>query len=240
MVTWENTFKEIEDAKPEVAVIAIGALEQHSTFLPIGTDFLMGDHIARKVAEKLDAFLLPVMPYGNSQEHQDFFGTIWLQPSTLALVFKDVCHSLKHHGIRKVLVINAHGGNWIIKPTVREINLNDPEMTVVMAGPGADNAALLGAKIELHCTTAETALMMAVFPELVKGKGEDFQPDIDRTFLDYVGLRAASPTGVWGTPSKATVEMGRQNIEQIVDTISNYAKETFAQVAAIKARKGIG
>jgi creatinine amidohydrolase len=198
----------------------------------------MGGHLARKIASELDAFLLPVMPFGNSQEHQDFFGTIWIQPATLAQVVKDVCRSLKHHGIRKVLVVDAHGGNWILKPTVREINLNDPEMMVIMMGPGTITGALRGAKIELHCTNTETARMMYAFPELVKGKVADFHPDVGREFLDYVGMRAVAPTGVWGTPSTATPEMGKENIDDMVRQIVDYARDTFARLDEIKGQSG--
>jgi len=238
MVTYENTFQEIEDANPEIAVVTIGAIEQHSTHLPIGTDFLMGGVLARKVAEALDAYLLPVLPFSNSQEHQDFFGTVWLQPTTLRQVVMDVCRALKHHGIRKVLVMECHGGNWILKPTIREINLNDPEMMAILAGPGTMTAKLHGAKIQLHCTMRETALMMHAFPELVRELPEDFQPEVGREYLDYVGMRAVAPTGVWGTPNAATPEMGKETIDDMVKAIVDYAADTFAGLEEIKARGG--
>ncbi len=210
MVNWENTFREIERAKPEIAVLAIGAIEQHSAHLPVGTDFLQGNVLARRVADALGAYLLPTLPFSNSQEHQDFMGTIWLQPATLAQVVKDVCAALKSHGIRKVVVIDAHGGNWILKPTVREINLNDRSMTVILTGPGQFWAALRGPKIELHCGDTETGRMMAEFPKLVKGRSRDFHPRVGREYLDYVGVRAVSPTGVWGSPARATPALGRR------------------------------
>jgi len=238
MVDWENTFKEIEDARPEIAVLPVGALEQHSTFMPVGTDFLMTAHIARRVADELDAYLLPAIPFGNSQEHQDFFGTIWLRPSTLARVVKDVCQALKHHGIRKVLIINGHGGNWILKPTVREINLGDPEMTVILSGAGTLAATLKGSKIELHSGEIETSRMMEVFPHLVKAEQRrDFQPDVDREYLDYVGLRAVSPTGVWGTPSRANRKKGKKAIDDMVRYLVDYARDTFARVEQIKSKR---
>jgi len=236
VVTYENTFQEIEDAKPEIAVVTIGATEQHSTHLPIGTDFLMGGLLSRKVAEALDAYLLPVLPFSNSQEHQDFFGTVWLQPTTLRQVLMDVCRALKHHGIRKILVIESHGGNWILKPTIREINLNDTEMMVILSGPGTTVAKLTGAKIELHCTRRETALMMYAFPELVKEMPDDFQPDVGREYLDYVGMRPVAPTGVWGTPGAATPKLGKDTIDDMVGLIVDYATETFARLEEFRGK----
>ncbi len=240
MVNWENTFREIERAKPTVAVLAIGAVEQHSTHLPVGTDFLQGNVLARRVADKLGAYLLPTLPFSNSQEHQDFMGTVWLQPATLAQVVKDVCAALKSHGIRKVVVIDAHGGNWILKPTVREINLNDRGMTVILAGPGQANAKLSGAKAEIHCSDAETGRMMAEFPKLVKGKATDFHPGVGREYLDYVGMRAVSPTGVWGSPGRATSEIGRRSFDEMVRDIVAYARETFKRVAELKSKRRKG
>ena len=236
MVNWENTFQEIEDAKPEIAVLAVGAIEQHSTHLPVGTDYLMGGVMARRVAEELNAYLLPTMPFGNSQEHQDFMGTLWLQPATLAQVVKDLCAALKSHGIRKVVVIDAHGGNWILKPTVREINLNDREMTVILAGPGQMTAQLQGAKVEIHCTATETGRMMVEFPHLVKGNVPDFHPEVGREYLDYVGMRALSPTGVWGTPSQATPELGRKAIDDMTRRMVDYARDAFKRIAEMKSR----
>ncbi len=237
MVSWENTFREIEQARPEIAVLAVGAIEQHSTHLPVGTDFLMGGVIARQVAEALGAYLLPTLPFSNSQEHQDFMGTLWLQPATLAQIVKDLCAALKSHGIRKVVVLDAHGGNWILKPTVREINLNDRSMAVILAGPGQITAQLHGAKVEIHCTDAETGRMMAEFPHLVKGSAADFHPEVGREFLDYVGMRAVSPTGVWGTPSRATPELGRKAIDDMTRRIVDYARDAFRRIDEMKSKK---
>jgi creatinine amidohydrolase len=238
MVDWENTFKEIEDAKPEIAVLPVGALEQHSTFMPVGTDFLITTHIARRVADALDAYLLPTIPFGNSQEHQDFFGTIWLQPATLAQVIKDICHALRHHGIRRILIINGHGGNWILKPTVREINLGDSEMMVILNGAGTLSGMLKGSKIELHSGDIETSRMMEVFPHLVKAEQRrDFQPDVGREYLDYVGLRAVCPTGVWGTPSRANRKKGKKAIDDMVRYLVAYARDTFARLEEIQSKR---
>jgi creatinine amidohydrolase len=237
MVTWENTFKEIEDAKPEMAILPIGAIEQHSTHLPIGTDFMMAGYVARRVASELDAFLLPAVPYGNSQEHQDFMGTIWLQPSTLAQVVKDICRALKHHGFRKIVILNGHGGNWTLKPTMREINLDDPEMMVIMSGPSTIGANPVGQMTELHSGEIETSRFMAAFPELVKGRGKDFQPQVGREYLDYVGMRAVTPTGVWGQPSKASAEKGKVIADEAVRVIVAYVRDTFQRLEELRKKR---
>jgi len=131
MLSWENTTFEIAAAGVDLAVLPIGAIEQHSHHLPIGTDWLSVRAVARLAAERLNALLLPALPYGNSQEHQAFVGTIWLRPDTLARVVTDIIDALAHHDIRRTVIVNGHGGNWILKPTVREINLSRDDVLVL-------------------------------------------------------------------------------------------------------------
>ncbi|RKX99981.1 creatininase family protein, partial [Candidatus Poribacteria bacterium] len=117
MVTVFNTWEEVKEANVEIAILPIGSIEQHGRHLPLGTDWLIADRLARELGERLNAYVLPALPYGNSQEHMGFPGTIPLRPQTLALVIEDIILSLRHHGIKKVVVLSTHGGNWIIKPT---------------------------------------------------------------------------------------------------------------------------
>ncbi|MDH4178971.1 MAG: creatininase family protein, partial [Armatimonadota bacterium] len=89
MVNSENTFHEIEQAHPEIALLPIGAIEQHSYHLPLATDFLVAQALGHLVAEQLDnCYLLPALPFSCSREHCDFFGTVWLRPATLAAVIE--------------------------------------------------------------------------------------------------------------------------------------------------------
>jgi len=240
MVTWENTFKEIEDARPDVAVLPIGALEQHSLHMPMGTDFLLAGEVARRVAERLpNAYLLPALPFGNSQEHQDFAGTVWIRPATLAAVVEDICMALRHHGIKKVVVVNGHGGNWILKPAVREVNLNHRDMRVIFAVAGA-LAGGTGAQEELHAGESECSRLLAVAPHLVKEERADFVPAEGREFLDYVGVRKVSPTGVWGRATRATREKGEKMLEEGVGRMVQYITETFRRLEEMERQTADG
>jgi creatinine amidohydrolase len=150
MVNWENTFHEIQQAKPEIALLPIGSIEQHSYHLPVATDYLAAQALAERVARELDScYLLPALPFSCSREHLDFFGTVWLRPATLAAVVEDLVGALHHHGIRKVAVLVAHGGNWIVKPTIREINLDRKGVHVIFTTAGAFTAEQ-GQFQELH------------------------------------------------------------------------------------------
>jgi creatinine amidohydrolase/Fe(II)-dependent formamide hydrolase-like protein len=70
MVNWENTFPEIAQAKPEIALLPIGAIEQHSYHLPVATDYLAAQALGERVARELgNCYLLPALPFSCSREH---------------------------------------------------------------------------------------------------------------------------------------------------------------------------
>ena len=102
-----NTSREIGENLPEIAVFGIGATEQHSIHLPVGTDWLGVSDLTRRVAAELDAFLVPALPFSMSECHGPMAGTVWLGPRTLAAVLRDTVHSLYAQGFRKVLIVNG-------------------------------------------------------------------------------------------------------------------------------------
>ena len=132
MLSYESTWKEIEKAKPEGAVIGIGAIEQHGSHLPLNMDGLSVDYLARGIAREFGWYLLPPMPYGASCEHMDFPGTMTLRLETLISFFGDIADSLRHHGIFKLAVVFRHGGNWFLKMMSREMNYFKRAMRVFM------------------------------------------------------------------------------------------------------------
>src|SRR2546422_11307165 len=133
--TVDNTWKELHEARVATAIVPFGAVEQHGHHLPLGTDWIIADEMGRALAAALeeDVLLLPAMPFGNSREHMAFPGTITLRPATLAAVLDDIVESLRHHGIRTIVVFSAHGGERILKPTLRERNFKNPEISLLLA-----------------------------------------------------------------------------------------------------------
>ncbi|MGQ9630063.1 MAG: creatininase family protein [bacterium] len=236
MLTVFNTFKEIEDSGADLAILPIGSIEQHSLHLPLGTDWIIAQEMGMKLAERLDAYLLPALPYGNSQEHMGFMGTITLRPSTLAAVVEDIVLSLRHHGIKKVVILSAHGGNWILKPTIRDLNYRYPDITVIWndgALPGEEE------KIprDIHAGRDETSIILAIDPELVREEGVDFTPDVGQEYLDYVGIEANSPKGVWGEPTLASKELGEKNMKEAVERQVEYIRATLAKVEELRGER---
>ncbi|MBC8235079.1 creatininase family protein [bacterium] len=235
MVTVFNTWEDLDSSGARIAVLPIGAIEQHGRHLPLGTDWIIADKIAQKLGERLNAYVLPALAYGNSQEHMRFPGTITLRPHTLALIIEDIVLSLRHHGITKVVVLSSHGGNWIIKPTIRDLNFRYPDMTIIWT-----DGALPGEQEripqDIHSGRGETSTMLFYHPELVKmDKAADFTPDVGQEYNDYVGFDRTTKVGVWGKPTEASAEIGEQNIESRVERQAQYIQATFDKLEQLKS-----
>ncbi|MGH2461133.1 MAG: creatininase family protein [Chloroflexota bacterium] len=228
-----NTSTELRDERPEIAVFGIGAIEQHGAHLPVGTDWLAATAISRQVATELDAYWLPTVPVSMSQCHGPTAGTVWLRPDTLARVVRDLVGSLHGQGFRKIVVLNGHGGNFVLEPTIQELNLTNPSLAVVMPPaffPRADGEPPIfeSTDPEVHAGESETSTHLYLNPELVKEERADGVPSVGREFLDYAFMSQVSPTGVWGHASLATAEKGRRATTRHVVNIVRWVREAFA------------
>lgn len=225
MLSYRNTYREVRDSGVELAIQPVGSNEQHSLHLPYCTDVEIISAVASDVAKRLNAFLLPCLPYSSSIEHRGFIGSVWLKPNTLRLVIQDIVESLYTHGIFNVVLMNGHGGNFILKPTVRELNCNLAKLKLIMVDFGFMTSGSEGP--EVHSGDFETSIMLHIKPELVKKGSIDYVPDTPREFLDYVGLKQLSENGVWGVPSKASKLNGEKYYNELVEKAVSYIKRAY-------------
>ncbi len=108
------TWPEIKSVdKDRVVILPVGAMEDHGPHLPLDTDNLIVSRLAESVAETIpdETLLLPVIPFGFNEHHNDFPGVIYIQPETLMNFVADVAKSLAYHGFRRILILNGHGSN---------------------------------------------------------------------------------------------------------------------------------
>ena len=124
MLDVTNTYRDLERMEVSTALLPVGATEGHGSHLPLNTDSVQSEAVAERVAERLNAFLLPGIAFGNSQVLGDFKGTVSVSPNTLATTVKEIGHCLLDQGFRRIVVLNGHGGNFILKTAVRELNLD--------------------------------------------------------------------------------------------------------------------
>ena len=230
-----NSTVEIAASKSDLSILPIGATEQHGSHLPLATDSMEAEAVARGVAERLDSFLLPVLSFSNSEAHVGFRGSVSLSPTTLLAVVKDLALDLIGQGFRRVVLLNVHGGNLILRSAVREINQSTTRGRAIVVQPLSLAAAELARifpdyRDEVHAGGFETSLIMAIAPEATKGTAEDAVPDAPVEAFDYLSMRRLSPSGIWGRPSQASRERGEQALEVLIEKAATYIVQTFRRI----------
>jgi creatinine amidohydrolase len=244
MLDARNTSKEIRERLPTIALFGVGAVEQHSIHLPLGTDWLGVSDLTRRVAEALDAFLVPALPFSMSQCHGPMAGTVWLKPETLAAVVRDTVHSLAAQGFRQILIINGHGGNFSLEAEIRQINSQHPELIVLLVPPylppQSSDSDVWEKGVGIHANESETSHQLYINAGHVKSERVDYQPPVGREFLDYAFMGFISEWGVWGHPSYGTAEKARRSLARDVVQIADWATQTFAKVRALRAAERRG
>lgn len=216
MYTYEMTADDIMRLDPDTAVIPVGSLEQHGPHLPVMTDWAIASELGRRVAEKLNAFLVPALPVSTCREQMGKKGSVWMEPTTFYQMMTDIILSLKTQGFKKIAILQCHGGIFIMTPLVRDLNARwNPELMVVNVPPDVYGPILLREGIletpELHAGEGETSKMLRLAPETVRmDRAVDFVPDVPRAYLSYGSIYRASPSGVWGQPTRASAEKGEK------------------------------
>jgi len=210
--------------------IPVGSTEQHGPHMPLATDALIGDHLARLVADRMDAFVAPTVRVGCSEHHLEFPGTLSIAEGTFHAIVADLVSSLARGGFRRVVLIPTHGGNFA--PLARALEalgpvdgveiraLTDLGALFAIAQLGVDEYGVPLAEGGLHAGEWETSMLMSVHPELVHlERGEpgytgDMEAAVGSIFGS--GVHALSPNGVIGDPTRASAEHGTRYWEAAV------------------------
>jgi creatinine amidohydrolase len=223
------------DAERLVAIVPVGAVEQHGPHLPVGVDAAINEGIVTRAVELMPgncpALVLPMTPVGKSDEHLAFPGTLTLSHETLVRVWYELGASVHRAGLRKILFFNSHGG----QPQLLEIVCRDLRVKLGMFAASAmwpqliDIGDLFDAaeiKHGIHGGQIETSMMLHLHPELVDmERAENFAPvtvEIERQAellgrgAAYFGWQAQDlhPAGVCGNAAAATAELGKELVER--------------------------
>ena len=217
-----------------VAVLPIGAVEQHGPHLPVGTDYLAAEDVADLAMEKLNSdsqfFLLPTVTYALSIEHIHVPGTITLMPETLIHVLTDIGDSLLRLGVKKLVLVNGHGGNDSAIQIAGRL-LRGKGMMVYMVNGGAIRDALGAKEYHVHADCIETSVMMASHPEGVDTEQitQHLSTSIDKwheaadcrgDLISCWYIDDISVDGVVGDPILSTAEFGREFMEKQSEKIA--------------------
>ena len=231
----DETWPELSDYFEEesLALVPLGSTEQHGPHLPLATDHLLAEGLAREAADRAGYLCTPTVDIGVSPHHKQFNGTMWVD----APVFRDYVESftrnLAYHGIDRVIYVNAHGGNV---EHLREVGrrLRDEEVLYAIEWMWDESIPdLVGDLFERngpHGGPKETAMIMHLAGELVRaGKLEDARDDgwADfgserestygaRTYYDAI---ENSDNGVFGDQTDATPEKGERLFEAATEQL---------------------
>lgn len=169
------TSPEVESllTKTDMVIIPIGALEQHAGHLPIGTDFIAGVERCKLIAQERDILCAPVLMAGQSPYHMGFAGTITLTADTIIKVHLEAADSLIHHGFKRFIIMNAHGGNRAISSLiVDQINQTTAGVAVSFGDavrPFTEPSSVAPSTVlDRHGGTSETSRSLYLMPDLVQ------------------------------------------------------------------------
>ncbi|MFE3986560.1 creatininase family protein [Nocardia tengchongensis] len=225
------TSEEIRSTQPQVAVLPIGSFEQHGRFHPLITDTVIASAIAKRIAVDHSLFLLPPVTYSCSHEHSGFAGTVSLSPSTLIAVIQDIADSLRIAGIHKLVIVNGHGGNYVLQNIVQQANVGGPRMALFPGRSDWDGARVeaemdTSSHEDMHAGELETSILLEVAPQLLRPGYDtaDWRAD-DRPFLLMTGMEQYTDTGVIGFPSLGSAEKGRRALAALSALFKNHLQQ---------------
>ena len=208
----------------EVAVLPIGSFEQHGPCLPLVTDTVIAATIAAAIDAAYPVLRLPPITISCSHEHAAWAGTVSISATTLAAVVRDVADSLHRSGVRALVLVNGHGGNYVLSNVVQEAGPAGRRMALfptLEAWARARTAAGIVTPVDgdMHAGELEISLLLHAHPELVRPEyaASDHLAD-DREHMLTLGLSAYTESGVVGRPSLASAAKGREVLASLVDS----------------------
>jgi creatinine amidohydrolase len=227
---------EFAGLSPEsIAILPVGSAEQHGPHLPLNTDFVVADSLARDVVagygDELGLLLLPSLAVSKSNEHAWSPGTLWLSAATLLTVLDEIARCVATTPVRKLVFLNGHGGNSaLLQVASRDVLLAHGLRTFVMHPSvppdqgGTSPAAELG--MGIHAGVEETSVMLHLRPDLVRlDLGRRSVPEHLASFervrfggaVSFGWLSNEFGTdGTLGDPTGATAEHGKRKYEAMI------------------------
>ena len=228
-LTWAEVEEELRGGRDTV-VLAFGATEQHSLHMPLATDALIGDHLARLVAGRLDAFVAPTVRIGCSRHHLEFAGTISLEDETFHAVVADHVRSFAKNGFARAVLLPTHGGNFgplgVALEKLGPVDgieveaLTDVTALLELARIGEQEHGIPLAEGGLHAGEWETSMMLAIRPDLVHMDRAEpgFTGNMEEAIQGvFTGVKAIAENGAIGDPVRASAEHGQRYWDAVLE-----------------------
>ncbi len=231
MANWEDlTMPGLEalGQQTRTVLLPIGSLEEHGPHLPLGTDTFHALEVARRAARQCPVVVAPPLFYGMCRSTREHPGTVSISGDALRALLLSVGREFCRQGWHNLVFISGHAGGTHISailetaerllaelPEIRVAVVNLLELLREVLG---DRPDLVKTRGDSHAGEVETAIMMAAYPDLVRGSAPEEWP----RFPKYVLVRDKRrywPGGVWGNPAAATAAQGEAILTAEVDRL---------------------
>ena len=241
-----QTWKDAREAfdRGLVVILPVGSTEAHGPHLPLATDVIISEEMARRAASKLaerevDTLVLPPIAYSVTEFSSDFPGTISIKKATAAALISDVCVSLYRQGARLVVIANSHLEPDHIASINDAIELVKKETGHAVAFPDKRRrrwAETLSAEFrrgDCHAGSYETSLVIAARPELVREAIRESLESVPISIAEKIreGARSFNEAGgteaYFGDPRGASRQEGEAMYEALSDMLVTAVEEAL-------------
>lgn len=220
-LTWEG-IRDLRAGGMDMVLFPIGSTEQHGPHLPLSVDTLIAERVAEAVSARTGVPLLPALPFGCALGHTRHWpGTLSLSPATLARVVEELLEDVIAYGFTRLLLLSGHVTNAApLRAALETIRAAHPGVQIaqkhVMEASARVRAAYTADAEDFHANAAETALLLALAPDLVRTERIFDDPDRTGELVFSYTVPYTSRAGHTGRPSEATAPMGRELFEMLV------------------------
>ena len=197
-LTWPEVKEHL--MRTDIAIIPVGATEQTGPYNPCGSDYFIAEHVAREVGNKTKVLVTPVVSVGISAKHRQFTCTLWVPAQVFYDYVKYQALSLAQHGIKKILIINGHGGNAnTLFELSGDLRRNHDVFTAIVSALPEDSPLITQLSDVSHGGWAMTSVGLYLYPKLIKDlkKAKDVQ---QRGTLGGLQLQDENRIGPEGGP----------------------------------------
>jgi len=226
-----------------VCLVPIGVIEKHGQHLPLATDVLMVREISRRAAEKEYCIIFPYYYMGQNFVAMPQPGTIAYSSELMFKMLDETCREIARNGLKKIILVNGHGGNNFFLPYFCQMQMESPKDYVVYwVNPSADEEtqkkirAMRKTTTGGHADEMESSNVMAVYPDLVKidratsesGENQRLSP-----LGELTGIRwyVQYPNHYAGDAKDANAALGELSIESVSSELAKLIKAIKADQA---------
>jgi len=243
----ELSREEARDLAPKALIILpVGAVEQHGPHLPVGTDFLTIEYLAREcaaaVASEIPILVAPTLPFGSSQHHLPFGGTMSLSTETYYRAVYELAESLITCSFRRIFILNGHGGNHeVVQLVARDLALKHSahlaaaSYWTVAWDALIDEQAHVPGRLPGHAGTFETSQIMALRPDLVREPRPHREGVIGSDPRSFYSPYRLEKHGAWqdidgysDSPDRGDASRGKDYLAAIVKSLGKTMLEFYS------------